>query len=150
MLPAHGYPELKKLGLSIDAVMHREIVMYSRQIPCWYARTIIPIRTYQENGTFFDRLKHESLGNLIFNEPRVERSVMLNYAIDDRCLEYYWIPDCLVTKGHKYWLRLSVFTFADSSPFCLVEILLPGLLTVLKDGRKIGQHDSGTSPKINE
>jgi chorismate lyase len=114
------------LGLSCDAVMHRDIRMFSRQTACWYARTIIPNATYHANHSFFDRLKHESLGVIVFNEPRIKRNVLLNYVINDQCLEYYWLS-ALSNQNDQFWVRFSVFTIADTSSFYLVEILLPGL-----------------------
>lgn len=116
------------LGLSCDKVMHRNILMYSRQTPCWYARTIIPKETYQTNHSFFDRLKHESLGVIVFKEPCVKRHLLLNYAINKQCLEYHWLLSPLSEKNAELWVRLSVFTIANTSAFYLVEILLPGLM----------------------
>jgi chorismate--pyruvate lyase len=120
------------LGLSCDAVMHRDILMFTRQTSCWYARTIIPNFTYQTNQTIFDRLKHESLGAIIFNEPSIKRNVLLNYAINEQCLEYYWLSS-LRDKPDQLWVRLSVFTIADISSFYLVEILLPGLMMAINE-----------------
>jgi chorismate lyase len=117
------------LGLSGMEVMQRNIMMVAWQIPCWYARTIIPNATYQAYRLFFDRLKHESLGDLIYNEPKIKRN-SINYEINSHCLEYHWLPTSLQAKNGQFWVRLSVFTIADSSPFYLVEILLPGLMRV--------------------
>jgi chorismate lyase len=111
-------------------VMQRNIMMVAWQIPCWYARTIIPDSTYQAYRLLFERLKHESLGDLIYNEPKIKRNSMVNYVIDSHCLEYHWLPDSLQDKNGQFWVRLSVFTIADNSPFYLVEILLPGLMKV--------------------
>lgn len=120
------------LGLPTEAVLHRNIVMFSKQIPCWFARTIVPERTYCENSQFFDRLTQESLGVIIFNEPKIERTQLLNYPINKNCIEYHWIPPLIMNKNEQVWIRLSVFTIAEITRFYLVEILLPGLMRVLK------------------
>jgi chorismate lyase len=119
------------LGLSGTMVMQRNILMVAWQTPCWYARTIIPNDTYEAYRFFFDRLKHESLGDIIYNESRIKRNNMVTYAIDSQCLEYHWLPTSLQDKNAQFWLRLSVFTVADNSPFYLIEVFLPGLLKVL-------------------
>lgn len=120
------------LNLSTQAVMHREILMSAGQQPCWYARTVIPDFSYQNNPFFFDKLQHQSLGELIFLEPEVKRITLQNYAINKQSLEYYWLPDSIKEKKELYWLRFSSFTFKENSPFYLVEILLPELLRVIK------------------
>lgn len=116
------------LGLSVESVMHREILMSAWQTPCWYARTIIPDFSYHANHTFFERLKHESLGVIVFNTPIVKRAIMLNYSINSQCLEYHWLPSYLIDKESMLWARLSIFTLSDKSPFYLIEIFLPALI----------------------
>lgn len=125
------------LGLSdAPSLIHRDILMFSRQIPCWFARTVIPEDTYNANRVIFDRLAEESLGCIVFKEPTIRRELMHNYAINDRCLEYHWLPDPLKKSfaNQKIVLdvRLSVFTIAEKTSFFLAEILLPGLLKVVK------------------
>lgn len=120
------------LGLSTEVVMHRNILMFSQQIPCWFARTIVPEHSYRENRHFFNRLTQESLGVIIFNEPKIKRTQLLNYSINENCIEYHWLLPLLMNKNEQLWIRLSVFTIADLSSFYLVEILLPGLMRILK------------------
>jgi chorismate--pyruvate lyase len=120
------------LGLAVVPVIHRDILMFSGQIPCWFARTIIPNDCYQANRSFFDRLEHESLGSIVFNEPNIERIFLHHYAIDELCLEYHWLPVALQQSKAQFWSRFSIFSFPDGTCFCLVEILLPGLMSVVK------------------
>jgi len=119
------------LGLS-EPLIHRDILMFSRQIPCWFARTIIPSETFNTNRAIFDRLAEESLGSIVFNEPSIRRELMHNYAINDRCLEYHWLPESLKNIKTVLDVRLSIYTIAEKASFCLVEILLPGLMKVIK------------------
>ncbi|MBA3536402.1 MAG: chorismate lyase [Tatlockia sp.] len=120
------------LGLAALPVIHRDILMHSCKIPCWFARTIIPNDSYQANRSFFDRLEQESLGSIVFNEPNIKRIVLHHYAIDEFCLEYYWLPVALQQSTIPFWTRFSIFSFPDGTCFCLVEILLPGLMSVVK------------------
>ena len=104
----------------------REILMSADGEPCWYARTIIPDTTYN-SSTFFNRLYKEALTALIFNEPKIMRIELKIYAISNKSLEYYWLPEGLRNNQSIYWVRISYFLFEDKFPFYLIEILLPAL-----------------------
>ncbi len=108
-------------------VMHREIVMYANDEPCWYARTIIPEATYQAGSSFFNRLQKESLGTLIFNETKIKRLSMVHYPISEQSIEYHWLKQWLSCSALILWVRMSVFSFNNDSPFFLIETLLPAL-----------------------
>ncbi len=107
-----------------SAVYRREILMFSGDLPCWYARTIIPQNCYDLDPAFFGRLKQQSLNHLIFNEPKVKRCQLFHYQIDKHCLEMYWLPEHLITGDEKFWLRYSEFSFMNKASFYLCEILL--------------------------
>lgn len=115
------------LHIKENRVLHREIIMWAQQEACWYARTIIPERTYLTDEKFFKRLKNESLGTLIFNEEKINRRSLLHYPINQCSIEYHWLDKaCLQRKNEILWVRKSIFTINDS-PFFLIEILLPPL-----------------------
>lgn len=109
-----------------QVVYHREIVMRSHDRPCWYARTIIPEKTYHASAPLFDRLKTESLGRLIFNENIIKRVQLMAYPVTKESIEYYWLKSCWIAGETVLWARLSTLMI-DVYPFFLVEILLPGL-----------------------
>ncbi len=119
-----------RLGLQSAKVMHREILMLSQEIPCWYGRTIIPEESYLAHPAFFEQLAREPLGALVFKDKAVCRNKLIIYPIDQQCIEYYWLLENWHQKNTQLWSRLSEFTFLDASSFYLVEILLPGLLRV--------------------
>lgn len=118
------------LDLAESQVLHRDIVMSTHELPCWYARTIIPETSYKAHETFFSRLEKESLGAIIYNTEGVRRDSLLYYAIDRNCLEFYWF-------SHKekdetlLWGRRSILYCNKGTPFFLMEIFLPGLLKVI-------------------
>ena len=99
--------------------------MSAHKIPCWYARTIIPSKTYNSDKVFFGRLKTEPLGNLIFDSNQVQRVSLINYPITPDNIEYYWITNWLKTNPTTVWARLSTFNFNSKFPFFLLEIFLP-------------------------
>jgi chorismate--pyruvate lyase len=118
------------LKMSPEAVFHREIIMWSNERPCWYARTIIPYECYQRDTLFFNRLESENLGQLIYNNPNVKRTSLLNYPINSQSLEYHWLDRFQHQDAQYLWVRLSTLTLHHSFHFYLVEIFLPGLSEV--------------------
>lgn len=123
--------DLHVLSLDCDQVMHREIAMRSFDSVCWYARTILPLSTYQSNKVLFDRLQNESLGELIFKSQQIERLSLTHYAISPESIEYTWLNKNLHEDAPILWVRLSEFQVNHDSSFYLLEILLPGLLRSL-------------------
>lgn len=117
------------LKITARSVMQREIVMSAHDNFCWYARTIIPEDTLKANDRLFDRLQQESLGAIIFGNERIKRLSMISYRIDATCIEYYWLDSIIKDDAQSLWARLSMFEIDGLSPFFLIEILLPGLLT---------------------
>ncbi len=115
------------LKVTVEAVFHREIIMWSKKHACWFARTIIPYESYQTDAQFFNRLETESLNELIYNNPQVKRTSLLNYSINAQSLEYHWLDEPLHQNAESLWVRLSTFTLHNGFHFYLVEIFLPGL-----------------------
>lgn len=118
------------LTIQDDQVLHREIIMWANDVACWYARTIIPQKTYQAAPALFDRLQTESLSELIFNEASIKRNQLMYYAMNEASVEYHWLPTDLLSHATVLWARLSTLMVNDAQPFFLLEILLPGLLRV--------------------
>lgn len=120
--------DIGKLKLDAVRVMHREIAMWAFDTPCWYARTILPELTYQSNHQLFDRLKNQSLGELIFNSNQIKRVSLNHYMIAVGSFEYNWLNDLAPQDASPLWMRLSEFMVISGHSFYLAEILLPGLL----------------------
>ncbi len=115
------------LKIESEMVMHREIVMWAKKEPCWYARTIIPDSSYFSDTVFFDRLQKESLGKLIFDSSKVRRLMLINYSINPSCIEYYWLTELMHCHEKEFWVRMSGYIVNERGAFFLMEILLPGL-----------------------
>ncbi len=121
------------LNLHDARAIHREILMRAHQVPCWYARTILPEKTILADEALFDRLKNESLGQLIFQSGRVERCSIKHHVIKPTSLEWAWLPtDVFLNTASglpiHLWCRLSEFALiASGHRFYLLEVLLPGL-----------------------
>jgi chorismate--pyruvate lyase len=144
------------LKITDAKVIHRDILMTAKGLPCWLARTIIPISSFKAQESVFKRLEKETLGHIIFGKSDIKRVWLKYYDINSFYIEYYWIKEYLPLLGsvvkpgeQNLWLRLSNFVFEPSTfaktsssnsrglpagskdPFYLVEILLPDLLKVI-------------------
>jgi chorismate lyase len=108
-----------------EPIFQREIFMKSKERVYWYARTVIPQSCYRLESDFFKRLEHESIRNLIFNEPKVSLVQKVVYPINPQCIEFHWISNYLNNLHDILWVRLAEYSFTGSSSFYLIEILFP-------------------------
>ncbi|KTC69287.1 4-hydroxybenzoate synthetase [Legionella birminghamensis] len=120
------------LGICEKNVIHRDVLMASQDQYCWFARSVIPLSTFDQNMVFFERLKTESLGQMVFNNPVVKRDCLSHYFIDKNSQEYHWMTPELRQNAPLLWVRYSRFLINENFPFYLVEILLPDLLRIAK------------------
>ena len=107
--------------------LHREILMWASTDICWYARTIVPLATYQAEVPLFSRLRTQSLGELIWSNPNIERVLLKPYPLQEDTLEYHFLTDEMHQRETPLWARLSTFSVRKTYPFYLLEIFLPGL-----------------------
>lgn len=120
--------DIQTLGLAFhQKVLHREILMWAENNPCWYARTILPQSTYEAKDAPFERLKTEALGDIIWTSPQFKRSNMKHYTITTDSPEYAWLTPLMHEQEKTLCVRLSTFMYDQQHPFYLTEILLPGL-----------------------
>lgn len=119
------------LQIQEDCVFKRDIIMKSHGVSYWFARSIIPKKCYELEPSFFDRLKNESIKNLIFGNNKVQRINGINYVIDHHCMEFYWVKKNINTVEGILWVRLTEFSFQQRESFYIAEIMLPELEFVL-------------------
>lgn len=119
------------LSIQNELIFQREIIMESQGTAYWYARTIIPQSCYELDKTFFKRLEHESIRNLIFESSDVRRVQFQVYPIDQQHLEFYWLSQFFPCIRGNVWVRLAEFSFQNKGSFYLAELLLPELEGVL-------------------
>lgn len=119
------------LQIKDELVFQREIMMKHQDIDYWYARTIIPRKCYNINPEFFKRLEKESIRNLIFDSNQVHRVTMVNYPVDNQCIEFSWVKKNMRTINGIIWVRLAEFSLAHLESFYLAELLLPELESLL-------------------
>lgn len=116
------------LKLNDSNLFQREIIMNSNSLRYWYARTIIPYSCFSLDPAFFKRLESEPIKNLIFSEPRVQRLQLLNYPIDNQCIEFHWLKEQQSSMNkNPIWVRLAQYLFQKQHSFYIAELLFPEL-----------------------
>lgn len=109
-------------------VLHREIVMWAHHEPCWFARTVLPKKTYIREEALFNRLKSTPLGELIHHHPAIQRTCIHPYPILANSMEQAYLTNALEHVMMPLWGRCSTFTLHHQYEFYLLEIFLPPLL----------------------
>lgn len=125
--------------LNDNLTFTREILMYSHDVCCWYARTIASESTFKSQQDFFSRLEKNALHVMLFEEKLALRQSMQCYSISYKDLEFAWVRPFLPNYNSDYvmanlilWVRCACFLIDGKSPFYLVEIFLPQFWDVIK------------------
>ena len=129
--------EHRLLRVTDSQLIRRDVVIKADGQPCWFARTMIPEQTYQQDPVFFDRLERTSLRTLVYHEPRVLRSLMHSYSFSQAVLEYHWLPQSFSEVADHLWGRLSMFHFDRQGYFYLFEVFLPRFIRALESSLPI-------------
>lgn len=115
------------------SVLHREILMWAHNEPCWFARTVLPKTTYLKEETLFSRLETTPLGELIHHHPGIKRTSIRPYLIAAHSMEHTYLTHTLEHVSTPLWGRCSTFTLHNQHEFYLLEIFLPKLLKIIRD-----------------
>jgi len=126
-----SYPDIwdkQRLKIMADhALLRREIIMWAATHACWYARTIIPKSTFEQEESLFNRLHAKPLGELIWNKAQFKRQSIVQYSINNENLEYHFLTADIHQNAEMLWARLSTISVHDRFEFYLLEIFLPDL-----------------------
>lgn len=131
----HNEWEAKQLGIVEGKLLRREVLILSRQMPCWYARTFVPESCYALAPEFFQRLHHQPLSELIYSQPKVKRESLCYYPLTEYSEEQNWLPKLSqqILEG-GLWARLAAFSFQEKEKFFLCEILFEHSLVFSQQG----------------
>ena len=123
------------LGLKQETVLHRDIVITCQNKFCWYARTILPLKTFNANVNLFSQLQTKLLGQILFESNMVARKSLQYYPIDATTLEYHWMDSyynsTLQQNNLLLWARKSEFLVDGVYPLYLIEIFLPSFESIV-------------------
>ena len=119
--------DLHVLDIRPQTAFIREILMMVDGRPWWYARTLIPKRTFEQKSALFQQLNTTSLGNILFNDDKIRRVDLIYYPIDKNYIEYHWALKETANDPKILWSRRTVFD-VNEFPLYLMEIFLPSML----------------------
>lgn len=114
-------------------VLHREILMWSHNEPCWFARTVLPQTTYYAEERLFSRLETTPLGELVHHHPNIKRTSIRSYPVLPNSMEHAYLTHALDRVHTPLWGRCSTFTLHNQHEFYLLEIFLPKLLQLIRN-----------------
>ena len=103
-------------------VLVREVILYGKQQPWVYARSILPACSLQHSLKYLGRLGNKPLGAVLFSDPFLQRS-----EIEITCLQPGDLP---VSTTQVVWGRRSVFCLQHQL-LLVSEIFLPDFVAGL-------------------
>lgn len=114
--------EAQLLGLKPrQAALIREVILYGRQQPWVYARSVLPAKSLGHSLRHLKQLGNKPLGAVLFSDPTMQRG-----DIEIAQLE----PGLLPLVDSPVWGRRSVF-FLHKQPLLVSEIFLPRFVAQL-------------------
>lgn len=126
LVPASSWDN-ECLGIKEQTVFRREIRMWDAISPCWYAMTVIPASVWALHAPFFDRLRHEPMGKLLFACNEVHRTEFRRLGVFVSPESFTHMSGMAVSSRCMRPARLSAFSLKEGKGFHLLEVLLPGL-----------------------
>ena len=114
--------EAQLLGMKTrQAVLIREVLLYGKQEPWVYARSILPAKSLDRSLRHLKRLGNKPLGAVLFSDPHMQRSDIEIAQLD---------PAQLPFADKPAWGRRSVFIL-HRQPLLVSEIFLPAFVASL-------------------
>ncbi|MCX4193028.1 chorismate--pyruvate lyase family protein [Methylophaga sp. OBS1] len=89
-----------------------------------YARTMVPMRTYQAMQARFETLGNRSLGQLLFNDPSLRRGEIEVACLQPQDSLFKMATRHLTQRPDRLWARRSCFYLEDKG-LLVNEIFLP-------------------------
>lgn len=106
----------------------REVLLFVDEKPWVYGRTIIPLTSLVgKNGSLLS-LGTRPLGELLFSDPQVTRSVFEIASLQPNEHEYNAVTEHLNIHPAELWARRSVFHL-HQQPLLVTEVMLPDLMS---------------------
>ncbi len=118
--------ELQRLGIQTVEHFVREVFLEGDAVPFCFARTVIPVHTYQHYKEQFDGLEDRLLGKtLLYPQSNRVRRSQFEYAVVE--VNHPYFLKCAVDRAEKLGARRSVFYLEEHYPLLITEIFLPGI-----------------------
>lgn len=114
--------EARLLGLKArQAALIREVILYGKQQPWVYARSILPATSLERSLRHLKQLGNKPLGAVLFSDPHMQRS-----DIEIAQLAASQLP----FADKPAWGRRSIF-FLHQKPLLVSEVFLPAFIASL-------------------
>jgi chorismate lyase len=109
-----------------EVVLVREVILYCDDTPQVFARSLLPLRSLTGAQQQLAHLGTQSLGQVLFNHPDLQRK-KIEVAAFDQQSSVVNIANYLALKTttQPLWGRRSVFIL-DAKPLMVAEVFLPG------------------------
>ncbi len=116
--------ELALFDCKQQAVQVREVLLYCDDKPWVYAQTLMPLANVPESVVKLTTLGEKPLGEMIFNEPGMTRSLIEVTQFDLQSSVAMLAAEVDKKPTHPLWARRSCFT-VDGYSLLVAEVYLP-------------------------
>lgn len=114
--------EARALGIPHQQLgLIREVILYGRDQPWVYARSVLPLSSLTGRLTRLRKLDERPLGALLFADPSLRRGKLELACVEPAKMA---LPQALGIFDTSLWGRRSVFYIADK-PLLVSEMFLP-------------------------
>lgn len=112
--------------LAGEQVLVREVLLYCDDVPQVFARSLLPLRSLTGEQQQLAHLGTQSLGQVLFNHPNLQRK-KIEVAAFDAQSSVVQLANFLSlnTIQQPLWGRRSVFVL-NEKPLMVAEVFLPG------------------------
>ncbi|WP_114325001.1 chorismate--pyruvate lyase family protein [Candidatus Colwellia aromaticivorans] len=108
-----------------EKVLVREVLLYCDDKPQVFARSLLPMSSLTGAEQALANLGTQSLGQVLFNNPSLERKFIEVATFDSTSSVAKLACDLQLNMTHTLWGRRSVFVL-ENKPLMVAEVFLPG------------------------
>lgn len=108
-----------------EKVLVREVLLYCDDKPHVFARSLLPLSSLTGPEQALANLGTQSLGQVLFNNPSLERQVIEVATFDLTSSVGKLASDLQLNITHPLWGRRSIFVL-ENKPLMVAEVFLPG------------------------
>lgn len=122
--PANEACEIVRTG---EKVLAREVLLYCDNKPHVFARSLLPLTSLTGEQTLLAELGNKPLGQVIFNNPSLERKLIQIAAFSRQSSVGQLAENLSLTVSNTLWGRRSLF-YLEDKPLVVAEVFLPAAL----------------------
>ena len=110
--------------LAGEQVLVREVLLFCDDKPQVFARSLLPLRSLTGNEEQLAKLGEQSLGQVLFNSPSLERQAIEVAEFDQNSSVAQLAKDLALKVENNLWGRRSIFVL-ENKPLMVAEVFLP-------------------------